>query len=84
VGSAALYQVDTGTKVTGSDVYTFSTGYERVRSGQISLTSGKEYEVRATSAESGTNPTLNSSRLIIYQESTPLNNTETLVFPVRV
>jgi hypothetical protein len=61
--------------VAESQVNSNSTSYERVRSGKITLEEGQEYIVEIMrSAGTGY---INSSRLIIYQESSSIDNMET-------
>jgi hypothetical protein len=61
--------------VAESQVYTFSTSMERVRSGRVLLTNGEQYIVKIKNSGAITS-NINTCRLIIFQEASSLDKTE--------
>jgi hypothetical protein len=78
--SAALFKVGDTTPVAESQVFSNSTSYERLRSENLlSLEDGQEYFVQIKNS-GGTTTSINTSRLIIYQESATIDKTESHAF----
>lgn len=75
--SAELRNVTDGSTPTGAEVTTTSTSATRVRSAAITLTTGKEYQVRIKSTGGADTCTIYAARIIFIQNGT-IVKTETV------
>jgi len=73
---ADLYNVTDGVSVGGSLVSTTSTTPVRVRSGAITLISGKQYRVRYRNNVAGKTTYINGAKIIIRQTATEITKTQ--------